>query len=131
MSRIFLFLALMTGCLACTHNPKLSQYAVQGKSLYEQYCANCHQQNGTGLGRLYPPLKNSEYLKKDPATLADIIRNGIQGSILVNGNEYNQPMSGNPALTDLEIAEILTYINVSWGDGRLIDVKSVAQKINP
>ena len=131
MRRYFLFLFLLMGCMACTQNPKLSQYAVQGERLYERHCANCHQLNGTGLGRLYPPLKNSEYLKKDPAELAGIIRNGMEGSISVNGNEYDQPMAGNPTLTDLEIAEILTYINVSWGDGTLIDVKSVAQMVNP
>lgn len=131
MWRDFLFLCLLIGCTACTQNPKLSRYAVQGERLYERHCANCHQQNGMGLGRLYPPLKNSEYLKKDPAELAGIIRNGIDGSIRVNGNEYDQPMAGNPTLTDLEIAEILTYINVSWGNGTLIDVKSVAQKVNP
>ncbi len=131
MRRYFLFLFLLMGCMACTQNPKLSQYAVQGERLYERHCANCHQLNGTGLGRLYPPLKNSEYLKKDPAELAGIIRNGMEGSIRVNGTEYDQPMAGNPTITDLEIAEILTYINVSWGDGTLIDVKSVAQMVNP
>ena len=131
MRRDFLFLFLLMGCMACTQNPKLSQYAVQGERLYERHCANCHQLNGTGLGRLYPALKNSEYLKKDPAELAGIIRNGMEGAIRVNGTEYDQPMAGNPTLTDLEIAEILTYINVSWGDGTLIDVNSITQKVNP
>jgi cytochrome c551 len=29
---------------------------------------------------------------------------------------YNQPMKGNPGLTELEVAEIATYIYNSWGN---------------
>lgn len=131
MVRVAFYFILLLACTACNQNPKLSQYTVQGERLYEKNCSNCHQTDGSGLGRLYPPLKGSEYLKKTPAELAEIIRIGMKGSIQVQGKEYNQPMAGNPSLTDLEIAEILTYINVTWGDGSLVDVKAVSQKINP
>jgi mono/diheme cytochrome c family protein len=38
----------------------------------------------------------------------------MEGSILVNGIDYNQPMPANEQLTDIEVAQILTYITNSW-----------------
>jgi len=58
-----------------------------------------------------------------------LIKNGKQGEILVNGVMYNQPMAGIPSLTDLEIAEITTYIYNSWSHQQgLVDV-SVATSV--
>ena len=48
---------------------------------------------------------------------------GIRGEIIVNGKSYVQPMPGVQSLTDLEIAEIATYIYNSWEHQHgLIDV---------
>src|SRR5688572_3373175 len=43
-------------------SPKFEQYYIQGEQLYIKNCSNCHQKTGTGLGLLYPPLKQSDYL---------------------------------------------------------------------
>lgn len=94
---------------------KFRQYAVQGRQLYEQHCANCHKADGAGLGTLIPPLAQSDYLKNKERVLC-IIRHGLNGSLVVNGKEYNQPMPANPQLTAIEIAEIATYIFNSWGN---------------
>lgn len=99
-----------------TTEQRFRQYAVQGRALYEQHCANCHQADGTGLGRLIPPLAQSDYLQKHEEQVLCIIRYGVKGPLLVNGIEYNQPMPANPQLTDIEIAEIATYIFNSWGN---------------
>ena len=56
------------------------------------------------------------------------MKNGRQGEMTVNGNVYNQPMKGIPALTELEIAEIATYIYNSWGRERgLISVNDAGK----
>lgn len=48
---------------------------------------------------------------------------GIQGEIIVNGKSYNKAMPAIPSLTELEIAEIASYIGNSWGHEQgLIDV---------
>jgi hypothetical protein len=39
---------------------------------------------------------------------------GLQGEVIVNGSSYNQAMPGVSSLTDLEVAEIATYIYNSW-----------------
>ena len=90
------------------------QYRVQGRTLYQQHCVNCHQEDGSGLGRLISPLKEADYLLEDFGRAACIIKYGMEGSILVNGIDYNQPMPANEQLTDIEVAQILTYITNSW-----------------
>jgi len=48
---------------------------------------------------------------------------------MVNGISYNQPMPAS-GLTDLEIAEIITYINNSWGNmGGLSHVNEVSKAL--
>ncbi len=104
------------------------QYAVQGRILYKQHCANCHQEDGTGLGELIPPLAKSDYLEKNLQHVVCIIRNGLQGPVVVNGVEYNQPMPPNQQLKNIEIAEIATYITNAWGNkGEFITVQKAQE----
>lgn len=105
---------------------KFDQYMVNGTRLYEANCANCHQSQGEGLARLYPPLAGSDYLLENIPRAACIIKNGQAGEILVNGVVFNQMMPAMPGLTNLEIAEVITYISNSWGnEGGLQPVKEV------
>lgn len=87
-----------------------------GQRLYTKYCQNCHAEDGQGLGRLIPPLKNSDYLLNNVAASARTIKYGLRGPIVVNGIEYNQPMPANPDLTSLEITELLVFISNAWGN---------------
>lgn len=95
---------------------KYRQYVNEGYRLYLQHCSNCHQKDGTGLARLYPPLKDSNYMIKDPDIIICIIRNGQKGEIFVNNISFNQPMPENKNLTNLEIAEITTFLYSEWGE---------------
>lgn len=95
---------------------KFQQYYVEGERLYKAYCSNCHQSDGSGLGRLYPPLVRSDFMKKNLAEVICLIKYGRNGELWVNGVMYNQPMKGNPGLTELEVAEIATYIYNGWGN---------------
>lgn len=97
-------------------NVKFEQYMVEGQLLYQQHCINCHQATGQGLGKLYPPLADSDFMLDNMEAVICLIKNGISGKIIVNGVEYNQAMPGIPRITNLEIAEIATYIYNSWGN---------------
>jgi hypothetical protein len=63
------------------------------------------------------------------------MRNGVRGELLVNGKKYNKEMKGIPSLTELEIAEIATYIYNSWEHQRgIIEipiVESALKKCEP
>lgn len=95
---------------------KERQYFTNGRTLYQTLCISCHMESGEGLGKLIPPLKGSDYLLGDVPATARIVKYGMKGPVMVNGVEYNQPMPGNPRLTNLEIAEVLTYISNNWGN---------------
>jgi cytochrome c551 len=84
--------------LSFSERIKLKQYKVQGKLLYTQYCANCHQADGSGLGKLIPPISASHRVKSDNSSVICIIKYGMEGAVEVN----------------LEIAEISTFIGNSW-----------------
>jgi mono/diheme cytochrome c family protein len=109
---------------------KTKQYAIQGQQLYLQHCSNCHQEDGTGLTRLIPPLRKADYMLADIDRSLYIIRYGLNGSIIVNDIEYNQPMPGNSNLTPLEIAQIGTYIYNVWGNREgLITIEKVKEAL--
>jgi cytochrome c551 len=109
-------------------SPKFTQYYVQGEKLYIKHCSNCHQLDGSGLGRLYPPLDESDYMQQNFPDVVCLILYGKSGELIVNGQQFNQPMPGIPSLTDLEVAEIATYIYNSWGHQRgIVEVKEATR----
>lgn len=110
MYRLLLLLPFLL-LLACDRNPYK-----QGAILYENFCQNCHMEDGSGLEGLIPPLANVDFVKNKQDQLACIIRYGLQDSILVNGRTYNQAMAGIPQLSNVEIGNIINYINHAWGN---------------
>lgn len=104
---------------------KFEQYYIAGAQIYVTNCANCHQKDGLGLKNLYPPIKNSEYLA-DKNSMICLIKNGLTGEIKVGGKTYNQPMPANPHLQDLDIAELMTFINKEFqNEEKLITTEEV------
>ncbi len=137
---LFLILVFSLSCDQIHKSPKynhldrktkirLKQYMVEGKRLYHQHCANCHQTDGAGLARLYPPLKHSDYLISNRLESICGIRNGQKGEIIVNGISFNQEMPSNYSLTELEIAEIATYIYNDFADSVQIVTPNEVQGI--
>lgn len=94
------------------------QYVTNGQKLYATHCQNCHGTNGEGLGKLYPPLTDPDYLNEYRETLPCIIRHGMRGPLEISGQLYNETMPGIPELTDIDIAYILSYVTVRFGDSK-------------
>lgn len=88
----------------------------QGEALYTLYCSSCHMEDGSGLQSLIPPLAGADYIIHNADKLPCIIQNGLKGPILVNGKEYNQVMLPIAGLNDVEMANILNFIQKKWGD---------------
>ncbi|GAA4404440.1 hypothetical protein GCM10023187_21770 [Nibrella viscosa] len=122
-------LLLLVNACQSEEEIKRQKYITEGKQLYKTYCANCHQADGTGLANLYPPLNGSDYLAKKDSVIC-LIRSGQQGPIIVNGQTYNRIMPANPQLSELEIAEIATYIYNKWGNETVTtDIKTVREQL--
>lgn len=124
-------LAFLFALLACQseEETKRQKYITEGIGLYRTYCANCHQNNGTGLAGLYPPIAGSDYLKDNKNAVICSMRYGMQGPIVVNGKTYNRPMPGQLQLSALDIAEITTYIYSQWGDDKRLVTGKEAEAI--
>jgi mono/diheme cytochrome c family protein len=88
----------------------------QGKRLYDLHCSSCHFPNGEGLKQLIPPLAKADYMLENAQKIACIIRNGQNGAVKVNGIIYNQPMPANLTVTEIEITNIVNYIQNNWGN---------------
>jgi cytochrome c551 len=136
----FLLFAFCFLLLTCAKNseqspssssPKFTQYYNQGEQLFIKHCSNCHQSDGTGLGRVYPPLNVSDFMDNNFSEVICLIRYGRKGELIVNGVNFNQPMPGAGTLTDLEIAEIATYIYNKWSHKKgITEVKEVTAILN-
>ncbi len=88
-----------------------------GKDKFMATCSACHQANGQGIEGAFPPLANSDYLNADVNRAIDIVLHGKTGEITVNGKKYNSVMTAQ-ALTDEEVANVLTYVYNSWGNSK-------------
>ena len=108
---------------------KHKQYIAEGLQLYTIHCANCHQLNGEGLGKLYPPIKGSDYLLANKEAVMCAMKNGIKDSMVVNGKTYNHPMPPNVKLTAMEVAEITTYVYNTWGNENKITLTKTAEAV--
>ncbi len=78
-------------------------------------CLTCHQENGQGVPGAFPPLVGSAEHMGDCQKHAGIVLNGLSGEIVVAGTTYNGVMP--PVnLTDAEVAAVITYERLSWGN---------------
>jgi mono/diheme cytochrome c family protein len=104
-----------------SYQPKSGAAAAlaQGKKTYEQICGICHGVDGLGKPGQAPPLAGSEWVKaKGVQRLAHIPLTGVNGDIQVEGKDWNMSMAPmGAALSDSDLAAVLTYIRSSWGNG--------------
>jgi mono/diheme cytochrome c family protein len=92
----------------------------QGRSIYERNCGVCHGTDGLGKPGQFPPLAGSEWVNaKGFKRLAQIPLDGLNGSIQVKGQQMNFPsgmVAIGAAMSDADLAAVLTYIRGSWGN---------------
>lgn len=104
----------------------------EGERLYQSNCANCHMENGEGLGALIPPLAGADFLGKNREKLPCIVRYGLKDTIVVNGKTYGEQMAGVEKLSEIHITNLLNYVNNSWGNRqepyRLDEVQALLEK---
>ena len=80
-----------------------------GSEVYTQICSACHQAGGAGLPGSYPPLIDNPRVQ-DAEYVSDVINNGLQGEIVVNGETYNGVMPSFSTLAEDEVDAVIVYI---------------------
>ena len=100
-----------------------------GSALYQGTCSVCHQVNGEGMPNVFPPLAKSDFLMAKPHRAIEIVMNGLSGPVTVNGATFNSVMPPMSQLTDDEVANILTYVMNTWGNGGPVISKEEVAKV--
>lgn len=93
--------------------------ASDGAAVYNANCSVCHQAGGVGMPGQFPVLKGRiDKIASTPEGkkyLADVVLNGLHGPIQAGGVAYAGFMPSLKALSDDDIAAVLTYV-ASLGD---------------
>jgi mono/diheme cytochrome c family protein len=98
-----------------SQNTNLKLSIARGEEIYSDFCISCHLPNGAGVVNVNPPLANSDYLLKNREASIRGVKFGQKGEIIVNGKKYNNTMDAL-GLSDNEVADVMNYINNSWGN---------------
>ena len=89
-----------------------------GAGVYNGFCAKCHGAEGTGKSGKFPALAgNPAVMLPDPASMIRLLIEGGTAPRTVQNPtpEKMPPFDGK--LRDTDIADVLTYIRASWGNG--------------
>lgn len=87
-----------------------------GGVLFAGTCSTCHQPDGKGIEGVFPPLAGSDFLEGNVERTIGVVVNGLSGPVTVNGKEFNSVMPPMSNLNDDEVANILTYVQSSFGN---------------
>jgi mono/diheme cytochrome c family protein len=97
---------------AVAHNPAS---ASDGGAIYDQNCSSCHQADGQGISGAFPPLASNPTVTGNPVAVIAIVKDGLEGRVVVNGRAYSGIMPRwRGLLSDEQIADVITYIRSSW-----------------
>jgi mono/diheme cytochrome c family protein len=98
-------------------NPPAQADMAAGAAVYAHACIACHEADGSGAPRIYPPLPGNASLQAaDPLSTLRIIIDGAQTVTTPRApNTGSMPAYGGK-LSDQEIADVATYIRDSWGN---------------
>ncbi|MFD2588318.1 c-type cytochrome [Croceitalea marina] len=110
-----LLVLLLFGCSHLYAQSSLKNSVVLGEKIYLRKCATCHGKSGLGKEKRIPPLANSDYLTNNQESSIRGILFGLKGEITVNGVNYNRKMKA-VKLSDLEVANVMNFIQNSWGN---------------
>jgi alcohol dehydrogenase (quinone), cytochrome c subunit len=105
---VMMAVALLTaGCNTHTERPpNATDLIAEGEIVYIEYCAECHQTDGTGWSTLYPRLAGNPLVTlHDPEPLIVTVVYGL-GS-----------MPGfRTRLTTKQMAAVISYVRNAWGN---------------
>jgi mono/diheme cytochrome c family protein len=96
--------------------PPKAQMA-DGEKLYRGACIACHEADGSGAPRIYPPLPGNANLQSaDPTSALRIILDGAETITTPRAPNKGSMPAYARKMSDQEIADVTTYIRNSWGN---------------
>jgi mono/diheme cytochrome c family protein len=97
-----------------TGSPASPATMAAGARLYADQCADCHGEDGAGVPKVYPPLRNNPSVTQpNIRNLVQILTHGgFPPSTAANPWPYGMPPS---QLSTEEVAAVLSFVRQSWG----------------
>ena len=86
---------------------ELAELVARGETVYQTYCAACHQTNGLGIPGAFPALAGSAIASGPIEVHLDRVFNGKAGTAMAG-------FAGQ--LSDLDLAAVVTYERNSWNN---------------
>jgi mono/diheme cytochrome c family protein len=88
-----------------------------GAAVYAHACIACHEADGSGAPRIYPPLPGNANLQAaDPSSTLRIILDGAQTVTTPRAPNTGSMPAYAKQLSDQQIADVANYIRNSWGN---------------
>jgi mono/diheme cytochrome c family protein len=97
-------------------SPPAAQMA-DGEKLYRAVCIACHEADGSGAPRIYPPLPGNANLQSaDAASALRIILDGAESITTPRAPNKGSMPAYAKQWSDQQIADVTNYIRNSWGN---------------
>jgi mono/diheme cytochrome c family protein len=97
--------------------PPLPTDMTAGAAVYAHACVACHESDGSGAPRIYPPLPGNALLQStDPSSTLRIILDGAQTLTTPRAPNGGSMPAYAKQLSDQQIADVANYIRNSWGN---------------
>jgi mono/diheme cytochrome c family protein len=88
-----------------------------GAAIYARACIACHEADGSGAPRIYPPLPGNANLQSaDPSSALRVILDGAQTVTTARAPNAGSMPAYAGQLSDQQIADVTNYIRNSWGN---------------
>ncbi|MFT4121984.1 cytochrome c [Bradyrhizobium sp.] len=100
-----------------------------GKAVYTKLCIACHEADGSGAPRIYPPLPANALLQSiNPSSTLRIILDGAHTVTTPRAPNTGEMPGYAQQLSNEQVAAVTNYIRNSWGNaGPLVTPAQVAR----
>jgi mono/diheme cytochrome c family protein len=89
----------------------------EGEKLYKGACIACHEADGSGAPRIYPPLPGNANLQSaDPTSTLRIILDGAQTVTTPRAPNTGSMPAYAAQMSDQQMAAVATFIRNAWGN---------------
>jgi mono/diheme cytochrome c family protein len=109
--------------------PPPSAQMAAGEKLYKGACIACHEDDGSGAPRIYPPLPGNANLQSaDASSTLRIILDGAETVTTPRAPNKGSMPAYAAKMTDQEIANVTNYVRNAWGNAApLVTADQVAK----
>jgi mono/diheme cytochrome c family protein len=88
-----------------------------GAAIYAHQCIACHEADGSGTPRIYPPLPGNALLQSaDASSTLRVILDGAQTITTPRAPNTGSMPAYAKQLSDQQVADVTNYIRNSWGN---------------